>query len=694
MKIDRPLRAGRWGWALALLAGLSACDDGPGSAPAGAQGVDAGLDAGIVAGPSELIVDVDPSASRPTGPLLLLAEHVETADRIVRHLAGVTDRWPARFDLDDLAPGRYRLTIFQDRDGDDVFDGCPFPAMPADTERADTLDNVYGTVDADLTQGGTIEVTLARHVCGPGDALTGMRGVLAPPEDADLAGMPVFLLLEPLDTFRPTEFTADAGPAEGPAAVALRLPLFPDGLDGPTAFDVGELVPGVYRLTFFADADGDHSPSLCQAQGLGGGDRFAQTVDRFQVVAGRHTDLGEPLALVAAPCPAALTGLTGTLELTDELQQVLGGDGDALRAQGLLAGPVRLALVPQTGGEPVEAMPLLASADARPLPHRFTVTGLPPGTWRIVVWIDRDRDGLFAPCNGLPAGLDAVYHVREDVYVREGQLLELGSVLLDQGECQSEAPTGVLGRLAVELESGSVGSGRPVRLELLPVDAVGERRSILLFENHRQLPVDPDATEDDDGYARFVVNGGVMPGRYRAVAYVDYDRDGAFVPCLDAPFADRAASGLLDRCDDDECPTIEVVPGTLADLGELEVRTLGCEVPSAQVEPVLRVAARAPMELIEAGPVRLRLEEAGGWHDDRLLRMRVGLPGEELLGPPVPLAPGRYRVTAYVDADGDGAYGDCGSEALDPIWGRAEVALDEANPQASVDLVLDRRCPR
>ncbi len=686
-------------WAALAAWALVGCDDG-GEATGTPPMVDAAVDvdAAVAEGPVTLVVDARGLAAEAAGLLGLIGAHGETGERLSRRLDDVVEGWPARFTLEALTPGPWRLTVYRDRDDDAVFDACPFPPMPADVERADDFDNLNGAIDAVVAPGAEIELAIERRICGPGDVQTGVAGEIVPPPDADLSAVPIYALFEPLDTFRPAEMTADAGAgapaAASPDAVPLRVPLFPDGLVGPAAFDLGELVPGVYRITFFADADGDRAPSLCGTEGLGGGDRFARVVERFQVVAGQRAPLGQPIELERAPCPDELTGLSGTLSLTEALDAVLAAEPDALDAYGLLTGPVRLALVPTTGGEPVSAMPLLAGLGERRLPHRFTVTGLPPGAWRLVVWLDRDRDGLFAPCNGLPAGLDAVYHVREDVYVQAGRIGDLGPVVLDRGECDIEAPTGVQGRVRVETEQGSVGSGRPVRLDLLPEGGAGERRSFLLFENHRALPAGGEDEDEPGGgsAARFTVSADVPPGRYRALAYVDFDRDGAFVPCTDAPFADRVTSGVLGRCDDAGCPTVDVEAGALVDLGELDVRSLGCEVPQVSVEPTVRLAQRLGPDSVDEAPLRLALEEAGGWRDDRVLRERLDDASEPLVGPTVRLAPGRYRLIAYVDADGDARFGACDAGG-DTLWAQVEVVLGEAMPEAIAELVLDRRCP-
>ena len=626
-----------------------------------------------------LRIDAQGIGGASVGRLRLLAERLDNGQRRVVPLAEAVERWPAAYELDDLAAGHYRLTVFWDRDRDDAFDACPFPAMPDHPEQADRFDNLHAVAEAELAGEVEISLTLERHICGPGDIHTGVRGELVPPDDGAIAAVPTYLLLEPLPA---AALGAEAAAAMGPTPLPLRVPLFPDGLAEPAAFEVGELVPGTYRLTFFADADHDRRPSPCAEGAPGGGDRFVAVIEAVEVVAGERSLLPAPVSLAEARCSETLTGVRGVLDVEPELVEALTYEG-AQEPWSLLAGPVRAALFPPEGSEAVAELLELPVLGARVLPHPFAVSGLPAGSWRLVVWVDRDADGAFTPCNGLPAGLDAVYAVA-DVRVVDGHMTDLGAVELEQAECEELNPTGLRGQVRVELEPGSVGSGRPLRLELYPVDPSGERRSVQLFENHRELP-----GLDAPAGARFTVSGALAAGRYRAVAYVDTDRDGDLTSCLDAPFADRAASAVLGACDERDCPRFEIVDGALLDLGELVVRSLGCEVPAASVALEVLSPDRLPPELLDAGALRMQVREAGGWLDDRPLQGRA-LPGVPLGLPTLRLAPGRYTITVYVDGDEDEHFTAC--EGGDPLAGHVEVRLDEGRPDAVVSLSLDRAC--
>lgn len=588
------------------------------------------------------------------------------------------------------APGRYRVRVYLDRDADAVFDGCPFPPSAEDTERADDYDNVFGVSEAVFggRGGGPVRVRVERHICGPGDPATGLRGEVGPPEGEDLEGSPVILELVPLvdremQVHSPQTADLDSAPD---VRATLRIPLFPAGLATVRPFDIGELLPGRYRLTIFADADGDRLPSPC-GSGVGGGDRHLVRLEPVEIVAGERRPLEPAIRLESLPdCPAELTGVRGRLDLSPGLRTLLDeGEPDPMADAGaVLAGEVRLALMqPTDGGTVLDGVRVLPALEARALPHPFTVSGLPPGTWRLVLYLDRDGDGRFGPCGGLDGGFDMVYAVRDGVTIRERRLSDLGAVALERaGDCDPEA-AGLRGYLNVDVEAGAVGSGRPVRLELYPGDEGGERRSLVLFENHRTLR----DLADEDGFAPFTATPGIPPGPYQARIYVDTDRDGTFASCLDAPFADRAATPLFPL-------TIE--PGRLVDVGRHAVATLeGCPVPDVRVEPTIALAEGVAPGAFEPGALRLHLVEQGGFSDDRRLLGRVD--GSELpyeADPVDEMAPGIWRLTAYVDRDGDGALTPCGEAEPDPVAGEVEIVLDEEMPHAAPVIPLDRACPR
>ena len=574
--------------------------------------------------------------------------------------------WPAEVEVAAVPAGTYQLVVFQDRNRDDFFDDCPFPPNPGHTAAADAFDNVHGVYEGPVGGGEPIDIVVERHICGPGDVATGLRGRVVPPEGTDLDGVAIHLMLTPVAQRRTGGDDVDE--IHG-APMPLQVPLLPRGLTAAVDFELGELVPGDYRLMLYADEDEDGKPTLC-GPGVGGGDRHVATIAHFEVVAGERRALPEALRLAQPDgCPEALTGVRGTLRLDVALVAELAEDPSLTEPLELLAGPVRLALFNATD-QAVESVEILPGLDTKA--HDFTVSGLPAGVWRLAVWLDRDDDGQFAPCGGLPAGLDTVYLQLDQVEVRDGELVDAGELVLSQGGCEPGAVSGLRGRLRVPSEAGSVGSGRPVRLELYPVAHGAERRSLRLFENHRALP---------PGEAQFVAID-VPPGEYRARIYLDTDRDGDFTSCLNAPFGDRATTEVF---------SVEVTEG-LVDLGAQAPELLGCEVPDTGLLP--EVVGDA-VDDDAVGPLRLWIEEAGGWVEDRQLRRRFDPDGEAVATPRISLAPGSYHVVAYIDVDDDGRYTACGAAddaSADRYAASVEIVLDERGREARPELLLARVC--
>ncbi len=660
-----------------VTAGLSAllafgCDAGDGEA-SGSEPTptpDAGrpADQGVDTTPLRVRLTNALPMNAPRARLQLLVEGVDVDFHRVDPVPPF-DVWPVDVEVEPVPPGTYRLVVFQDRNGDEVFDGCPFPPDPGHTAAADEFDNVHGVYEGPVGGDDAIGVVVERHICGPGEAATGLRGRVVPPEGGELDGVAIHLMLTPLADRR---LAPDDEDEMHGAPMPLQVPLLPRGLTEAVDFEVGELVPGEYQLVLYADEDEDGKPTLC-GPGLGGGDRHVATIQRFEIVAGERRALPTEL-LLAQPegCPDALTGVHGTLRLDVALVGQHAEDPALTEPLGLLAGPVRLALFDETD-QAVESVEILPGLDGKA--HGFTVSGLPAGVWRLAVWLDRDDDGQFAPCGGLPAGLDTVYVQLDDVEVRDGELVDAGEVVLSQGECDPGVVSGVRGRLSAPSEEGSVGSGRPVRLELYPVAEGAERRSLLLFENHHALPADEAPFVSID----------VPPGAYQGRIYLDTDRDGDFTSCLDAPFGDRATTEIFH---------VDVVEGGLIDLGSHAPVLLGCDVPDTGLLP--EVVGDALVDDEHAvGPLRLWIEEAGGWAEDRQLRRRFEPDGDAVATPRISLAPGSYRVVAYVDVDDDAHYTACGEHEGAPADGYAasvEIVLDEQGREARPELLLARVC--
>ena len=571
----------------------------------------------------------------PHGPFRLIAEEVRGQGRIEHRIADRIDAWPHRVTLDPLPPGSWRLTVFFDRADDGRYDACPFPPEPGHGERADAFDNIVGTADAQGGRDVEIEVPIVRRICGPGEQGTGIEGRLGRPDAPDLDGVPIRAMLVPEDQ----NAQRDAHHEAAPRPQALRFAVFPDGAPaGEALFGVDELIPGRYRLQLFADHDGDGTPSPCAGDMPGGGDRFFAEVEGVEVVAGEITALGLA-TLVAAPCPAHLTGVTGTVALPDGL--------DA-------EGPLRLEVTSTEGGEPVASTALVESLRERPGPQPFTVSGLPPGSWRIRVYLDRDGDRRFSSCAGMPStgGFDHASATFDDVVIAPDVLLPLGPIELVDAECEPSA--GVAGEVWVDVEGGPTSSGRPVRMHLEPLDG-GEPLALQLFSDH----VDRDHTGGRFGRR-------IPAGRYRARAYVDTDRDGELGPCDADPYGDRAQSPPFD---------VEVGPEEILELPPVEVGTLDCPVPEAALSPVLMLDA---LDSLGERPetVYIDVREDGGWSAVHPVPVRP-VDGDELTVERIELAPGAYTVTAFVDGDGDEALDTCDDSMPDPYQARVSLTLDD-----------------
>jgi hypothetical protein len=444
----------------------------------------------------------------------------------------------------------------------------------------------------------------------------------------------------------------------------LRITVSRTALNAPLSFSIGELAPGAYTLVAFADADGDATPTPCVMDGVGGGDRFVSLPRNVTISAGQRIALGTPLVLSPAVCPERLTGLTGTVTLTPDLP----ADPDFDGPLGPLSGPLRLAWFPSINAEAVAQATVLAAIDDRPLPHAFTVSGVPDGIWRMVAWIDRDRDGSFTPCGGL-TGIDATWVQVEDVRVVDGEIRALEPLVLERNPCNDTAETGLTGTLAVDIEPGAVGSGRPVRAELTPLQDLASR-SLQLAENHTRLPAE----------RRFIASG-VPAGRYDVIIYLDTDRDGRLTSCREDPYADRAIARR-------EAVTIE--SGRITALGEVQVQSEGCEVPRAEISPQFNFSERIPEGIV--ADLRVLIEERGGFSSERRLRRRIDPQIGTLFTESIDLAPGEYRLTAWLDTEANATFDDCTAERPDQVVARLDLTLDENAAVRSPIFTMDLAC--
>lgn len=681
---------------LCLMALLGGCQGGDDSDPDVMTPDSGAPDAGAPTYSLTLSLSIlDIPATGPRGTLTLQADDLQTGVRRMFDLGPTPAQWPARLDVDGLPAGGYEITVFFDRDDDDQHDGCPWPPAPSHPSIADQLDNLYARGTAQIGgEGAALDLILERHICGPGEEATGLTGTLTPPEGVSLEA-PVGLYLVPLpsEEAAPVGGTAEDGIPTSDSS-ALYIPLFPRGLASGQRFSIGQLLPGRYRLTAFEDTDLDGQPTPC-GDGVGGGDRHVTTLDEIVISPGQRLSLGPALTLSAADgCPDQLTGLAGSVALNAMLQQALEEEQMARSAEldlytALRSSEVRLALL-NAAGAPVLDVDLFDRLGDQPLPRPFTVTGLPEGVWRLVIYLDADRDGLFSPCGGLSSGLDRIYVQLDRAQIIEGEITELDEIALAMPDDCPTTARGITGQLIFDREEGAVGSGRPIRLELIPQGGAGERRNLLIFENHQTVLQTAQPVEDTGGY-RFTVAGDLPAGQYQARFYIDTNWDGVYSSCLVNRFGDRASAAYPE--------IVEITEGEISDLGVIHVaREVGpqgeiCQVPRFEIQPSLRWDLER-FEPFEATALRVYIQELGGWQADLQLAPDLsaltfpwspsGLREPQAAEPG--LAPGIYTLTFYVD-QGDGAFTACGLDYADGIYAQTEIRLEPAT-EAPVRLQL------
>lgn len=653
--------------ALALL-GAGGCDD----RTVGAESVADAATGDGGARPGAPLVIARRGATPANGAAHWLAR-LETSGQIVaeaplgacseaeREAAGAADP-DACATLPDVPPGAYTVTVFDDRDANGALDGCPFPPQVDDAAHADDFENLVGHTEVNLLGDAPVValVDVDRRTCGPGAADTGLTGRVTLP--ADLEG-PLFARLT-ASTACPTA-TAEV---RAPLVVALGAP----ASAGELTFSLGELLPGCFAIDFFADADGDRLPTACDGTPPGGDWALAR-VDAVEIVGGQRRPLAEPVALAPAACPDLATGVRGTVGLGAGLAEAV--SAGALPPETLDAAP-RLVLTALADGQTFDwplAFDEMPGEGARP----FTFTGVPPGRYDAALYLDADADGRFTPCGGLTGGVDGVFELRMGVEVEAGALAELGEVRLQRSPACADAGAEIAIRPEIDLESGPVGSGRPVRLELAPLDADGEPRSVLLFENHRDLDARPAGA---DGAWHLGVQ--VRKGRYRARVFVDTDRNGVYGPCADDPFQDRQAA---------EPQEVVFGDGPVVDLGHVHVLAQGCVVPDAAVGPSFELppGVSAPADHF----IRFEIAESGGWTEAYPRRDPVESEALPYVPPPVKLAPGVYTLRVWLDAEASGLLDGCEAATPDAWVGATSFTLDSATPAARPHVTLEPACP-
>lgn len=594
---------------------------------------------------------------------------VPVADRVLGEGEDVVFPATARFEA--LGDGPFDVQAWFDRDGDARFEGCPFPPDVEAAIDPGRFENISAAREG-VVPGAPVTLTLARRLCGPGRLETGLSGQLE--VDAPVTQGVYF-------AFRPSGV---CGASVAPGAAAFTVVGFPVGVSQSQAFRLGELLPGCFDVTAFADEDGDLRPSPCGEASRGGDHRVA-ALGAVALRAGETSPLSAPVALVSDPrCEVALTG--------ERLRVGLGPGALDGAPAGLPApdqAPLRVRYVDALTGATDDIDVARRVTDDGALTD-LTVSGLAPGRYRRTVYLDLDLDGQLTTCGGLATGTDALTQVTDDILVEAGGVRDAGELRLSRAEDCDTGRTRLTGALEFPIEAGALGSGRPLRVELVPMGADGEPRGLLLAANHAQV-----GSPLGDGRRRvdFSRLEALVPGDYLVRAFVDSDRDGVARTCEAEPFGDRVV-GIATRVR--VPPRVEGEAAAPLELGTLTLDALACPVPSVVLRPQLALAegAAALNESPGAAPLfaHLRLVEEGGWAAP-LAEAPLASPFPPPL-PPLALTPGRYRVVAWLEPDPAPVAEPC-ARGDAPTW-RAEVVV-ELGASASDEvarLVLGEGCPR
>jgi len=369
-----------------------------------------------------------------------------------------------------------------------------------------------------------------------------------------------------------------------------------------------------------------------------------------------------PVDLTKADCPEQLSGIAGTIEIGASLDPALLGSTTPTK---LLEGALWVRLVPSTGEGDVINVPVVETIIGRPLPLRYTVTGVDPGLWHVTAYLDRDEDTNFSPCNIVSGGLDAVSGRVESVRARLDEIIESDRILLNLLECGQNELSAVRGQMAVHQEEGPVGSGRPVILEVKRTGEPSEPQYVTLFENHTYI-------EGSGG--TFIKQ--LSPGQYSGKFFVDTTRDSIYTECLETRFGDRYLSESFE---------FELGSDNITDLGQFVLSPNAC--PPFEQPIRLEIIPDESLQMLPPRQLSIRVRESGGWSETT----RLG-DWEEDDGAWIPefrpLPPGQYQFTVYTDEDENGEYSPCPDRGGDRFTAEfaLEVRADRGPPAARFPL--------
>ena len=606
---------------------------------------DADLDDGRASPTLGLRLNVPALLSQATGPYVVLIIEAETEKVVQRIDLPYVDEWPHQFPLDNQLRGQHIAVAFLDQNADRVFDDCPFPAEKHATQQFDRYDHIQGHLNLSLPMRTSKELTIEHRICGPGRANTSLIG--------RLVGLEAPLEV-PIRILAVNEETGQS----------LRSELWPyqDNADGDWQFVLRELLPGTYTFTIFTDHDDDYSPTPCAAL-YGGADRQAVTISAVSVIEGEQTELAQAITFEPSTCENTLTGIAGRLAFQTEALSAMQELSSTSSSQGL----TWISLIPLENNLEVINIPIATNLADRPQPINYTITGVPPGSWRVVAYIDRDEDRFFSPCNTISGGLDLFTGYLESIRVQQDEIASADDLLLRQLDCDDSELSGIRGEVAIVQDQGAISSGRRLYLEILNSDVTNATRSIAIFDRH---------TDHTLGSSPFLKR--LEPGQYTGQFFVDTNADGVLNACSEETYGDRYISQEI---------AFEVSPFQITDLGSFVISpTNEC------FEALQTVTARLDTDSVDVLVITnlfVEVSEAGGWTEVKAIGIDTATDEFSIGRYP----PGDYRLTVFSDANSTGRFEPCDNTSGDRIYGTVLMEIESERTPPDVVFELAENCP-
>ena len=606
---------------------------------------DAELDDDLEPPSLSLQLNVPALFSQATGPYVVLIIEAETEKIVQRIDLPYVDEWPHQLPLNNQLRGRHLALAFLDQNADRNFDDCPFPAEPHATQQPERFDHVQGRLNLSLPIRSNKELTIERRICGPGRSDTSVHGRLVGLESP--SDVPIRLLAVNEETGQ-----------------SLRSELWPyrNSEDEDWQFIIRELLPGTYTFTIFTDHDNDYSPTPCAAL-YGGADRQAVTISSVSVLEGEQTELAQAITFEPSTCESTLTGVSGRLSLQNTPTVTEREFSSFSRDQG----STWISLIPLENELEVINIPIATNLIDRPQPINYTITGVPPGSWRVVAYIDRDEDRFFSPCNTVSGGLDLYTGYLESVRVQQGEITTADELLLKELDCDDAELSGIRGEVAVVQEQGAISSGRRLYLDIRNTNASNAAPSLAIFERH---------TDHTLGSSPFLKQ--LEPGRYTGQFFVDTDSDSVMNACTNETYGDRYISQEI---------AFEVTPLQITDLGSFVISpTSGCFEALQTINATLNVDN---VDRLSVSELLVEVSEAGGWTEVKAVDIDTATEAFSLGGYP----PGDYRLTVFSDANQTGRFEPCDGLSGDVIYGAILMEIESERAPPAVVFELSENCP-